>query len=211
MHKRIKAALLALLMVSFIPVTSASAITDANSIQQEYAKTLAEQQATARQRLDDAMLEFCNMAATSMNKIKLFLGDMSEAHIKFIRKSHDAALDYKENKNINFADFNRLEDTAELKYELALAALADYRAVPDLVCNSSGPFADYLLTFTKYLGLIIATFNYLFAVINLYFGIIFAQIQQFMTNLLNETQTSMNKLQSDYLDSIDQIKTGGKQ
>lgn len=210
MYKRIQAALLALLVASVIPVTSASAITSAEITQQEINKAIQEQQATARQKLDAAMLDICKLYASSMNSMKTFMGNMGDLQIKFIRKWHDSALTYKEQKKLEFASFQNLASTAEQKYDAALTALAEFLAVPNFACDSTGPKADFMLMMVKYMQLIHAIFNYIFAVMNLYMGIIMAQMQAFLTQMQGNLQAHMTQIQNSTRTNLNQI-SGGNQ
>lgn len=210
MNIRIRAALLALLVASVIPVTSASAITSAEISQQDINKAIQEQQATVRQRLDAAMLDICKQYVGSMNMMKTFMGNMGDLQIKFIRTWHESAIAYKEKNKIDFPTYQSLASTAEQKYDAALTALAEYLAVPNFTCDSSGPKADYMLLMIKYMQLIQAIFNYIIAVINLYMGIIMAQIQAFMAQIQSSMQANITQVQNDAQFNLGQI-TGGKQ
>lgn len=210
MKIRIRAALLALLMVSFIPVTSAHAITAAELTQQDINTAIAEQQAIVRKQLDEAMLNICRQFADNINTIKTFMGNMSDAQIKYIRSWHNSALQYKETNKIEFTDFARLASTAEQKYDAALTALAAYLAVPSFSCTSDGPKADFSQLMVMYMKLIMAIFEYIISVMNLYFGIIVAQMYAYISKMQSDMQTSMSQIQTDARLNLNQV-TGGKQ
>lgn len=209
MKIRIRAALLALLMVSFIPVTSAHAITAAELTQQDLNTAIAEQQAIVRKQLDEAMLNICKQFADSMNTIKTFMGNISDAQIKYIRDWHKSALQYKETNKLEFADFPRLSSTAEQKYDAALTALAEYLAAPNFSCTSDGPKADFSHLMVLYMKLIIAIFDYVVAVMNLYFGIIVAQMHAYLTKMQSDMQANMSQIQNDARLNLNQV-TGGR-
>jgi len=210
MHIRIRAALLALLVASVIPVTSASAITSAEITQQEINQAIEQQRTTVRQRLDAAMLEVCKMQASGMNMMKTFMGNMGDIQIKFIRKWHESALAYKDKNKLEFASFPRLASTAEEKYDAALTALAQFLEIPNFACDSNGPRADFMLIMVKYMQLMQAIFNYIIAVVDLYMGIIMAQMQAFMAQMQSSLQANMTQIQNDARFNLNQV-TGGRQ
>lgn len=196
MNRRLRAGLLAALMIGFIPVTSASAITTTQITQQEIDKAVAEQQATIRQHINTSKQELCRQVIGSVNGIKRFLGEMSERHIEYIRGWDMAARDYKDSKKLNVPRYEDLVAKAEFKYDAAYTALAIYKQVPDLSCTSDGPLADFQLIMVRYMQLVMAIFEYLLAVFDLYMGILMAQIQAYMTQMQQDMQANMSNIQT---------------
>lgn len=197
MKLRIRAGLLALLVTLFIPVTSASAVTQTDQLQQDLNKAMQEQQAIVRKQLDDARKAICNQQAAGINMIKDFLANVSEAQINYVRGWNLQVIDYKVAKKLEFSNYQQLYVTAEEKYDAAYTALANFKAIPDFKCDSSGPFSDFMYINVQYMALFQAIFAYIVAVMNLFMGVLMAEIQAFMTQAQADMQASMTQLQND--------------